>query len=318
MPSAAETISPSRASQQVATSDPGALRSHPHDEIVVPSRPVIERLPVNVVEPVDVCVSSSGQIFVADRRQQAVFRIDPDGEVHLALAGIEQLKRVSCDRAGRIYVLAGQAGDQRLLEITQAGYVATFGSYGFEVVGVQLQDPDGVILAARDGRIYQQLRGGEPELLANVAEPIRDICAATSGATVVLTESGKCQLVARGNLVRQLATVPAASDRLFVLPSGQLAALVAPLDSRPMIVESVTSSEGNSQDTTKPFAQLPQGTAAVAFDRLGNLCLANPELRAVTRVTNHFEVPCPHCSKLIPMRFSTEPPQPAAQSSGSF
>ena len=43
-----------------------ALTTHRHDPIVVRSKPVIERLPVKVIQPVDLKVSADGRILVAD------------------------------------------------------------------------------------------------------------------------------------------------------------------------------------------------------------------------------------------------------------
>ena len=50
--------------------DLNELAVHPHAPLVVRSRPVIERLPVQVIEPVDLQVGHSGHIYVADAGAQ--------------------------------------------------------------------------------------------------------------------------------------------------------------------------------------------------------------------------------------------------------
>jgi hypothetical protein len=47
---------------------------------------------------------------------------------------------------------------------------------------------------------------------------------------------------------------------------------------------------------------VPKGTIAHAFDAAGNLLMVNWDLQFLMRVTNSFEVPCPHCGKPIPIR----------------
>jgi hypothetical protein len=62
-------------------------------------------------------------------------------------------------------------------------------------------------------------------------------------------------------------------------------------------------------------AFVPEGTRAAGFDSLGNLLLANPDLRAITRVTSRFQVPCPHCRQPTLMIFDAEA---RTERSGSF
>ena len=45
-----------------------ALETHQHAAIHVNSRPVVERIPVNVIDPVDVRVAADGAILVADAK----------------------------------------------------------------------------------------------------------------------------------------------------------------------------------------------------------------------------------------------------------
>jgi hypothetical protein len=62
------------------------------------------------------------------------------------------------------------------------------------------------------------------------------------------------------------------------------------------------------------LALVPEGTEAAGMDRLGNFCLANPDLRAVTKVTSRFMIPCPHCGQQTLMIFD---PAAAAEDAGS-
>ncbi|MFM7164923.1 MAG: hypothetical protein ACKO3T_06710, partial [Planctomycetaceae bacterium] len=91
-----------------AASDQGSLNAlvtHRHEPIVVRSKPVIERLPVKVIQPVDLQVSSDGRIFVADAQAGCVFRLDPDGQVSLAARDLAGIRRIRLDADGSLYVL---------------------------------------------------------------------------------------------------------------------------------------------------------------------------------------------------------------------
>lgn len=114
-------------------------------------------------------------------------------------------------------------------------------------------------------------------------------------------------------------TVLPASHRLVSLPDGRLAGLAADgLQKTGLfaLMPENLSSDAQPVGQNKAVAHVPHGTLAVGFDQLGNLALANPDLRAITKVTSHFEVPCPHCGK--PTRLNMVPADPASTDATSF
>ncbi len=95
--------------------------SHRHDPIVVRSKPVIERLPVSVIDPVDVTVSRSGSIYVADAKAETVFRIASDGLVDTPLREATGLTRLCLDQDNHLYVLLRESRNSRILQVTPTG-----------------------------------------------------------------------------------------------------------------------------------------------------------------------------------------------------
>lgn len=136
------------------------------------------------------------------------------------------------------------------------------------------------------------------------SEKIVDVTLNTADQPHALLQSGRVIYLGLDGSSATAGYAPAAATRLFQLPEGQLAVLHQSGEERPMVRKVART----MQDLSAPaFAQVPLGTIAVAFDRLGNLCLANPDLRAVTKVTSRFVVPCPHCGRSLTMIFSTDP-----------
>mgnify|MGYP003348648335 CR=1 FL=1 len=111
------------ADEPVATAVPplNALSTHRHDPIVVRSKPVIERLPVKVLQPVDLQVSARGQIFVADAQAACVFRLDSHGQVSLAVRDLPGISRIQLDRDGGLYVLTVVGAESHLYQATPEG-----------------------------------------------------------------------------------------------------------------------------------------------------------------------------------------------------
>ncbi|MCA9066833.1 MAG: hypothetical protein KDA96_27390, partial [Planctomycetaceae bacterium] len=196
------------ASTDAAPLDLGALTHHPHDDIVVRSRPVIERLSVNVVEPVDLCVTHDARVFVADRRLETVFRLDPDA-VHIAGSGLSGLMRVQSDFAGNVYALCGVSGEGRVVQMTSSGYVATIASFDFRPAGFHLTTPGRLVVAAYDGRVFELGEDDQPVLKATLAERIRDVAATAALGTIVLTESGRVVLLQSGDGASVMGYAPA-------------------------------------------------------------------------------------------------------------
>ncbi len=96
------------------------LDGHTHDVILVRSRPVIERLAVKVIEPVDLQLSADGRVYVADQKAKCVFRLDPDGTVSLPVENLSNIQRIRVDEQGSLYVLSSTDCESDLYYITSA------------------------------------------------------------------------------------------------------------------------------------------------------------------------------------------------------
>ncbi len=281
----------------------GALAEHDHPPILVRSRPVIERLPVSVVEPADLCVSVKGNIYIADRRAKVVFRLTPAGQIELAAAGIDGLHRILVDSDETLYVLTNSSGSGRIMHVASSGLTVELHQINFSPVGFARDDTNAFVVASASGRSVRIDDSGLQTELATVSEPIVDIAMNSADQTHVLLRSGRIVFLGIDGASSTSGHAPSGATRLFALPEGKLAVLHQEAEQRPFVRSVV---ENADEVLSTPFAQVPSGTVAVAFDSLGNICLANPDLHAVTRVTSRFAVPCPHCGRSTKIIFSTD------------
>lgn len=288
----------------------GSLAVHEHTPIRVHSRPVIERLAVNVIEPVDLRVSESGRIFIADARARTVFRIQSDGRVDLAAKDMDGLLRIHVDGDDNLFVLTASAGSGRIFQVTPAGYSVELHAVGFRPAGFA-RDQTGrfIVVSAVGGQTIAIDSDGRLQELAHLSERCVDIELSSSDQPHVLLPSGKIVLLGLDETSETVGFAPENSQRLLRLPEGRLAALHSEAGSRP-VIRTVSDTQG---DAASVFAQVPFGTSAASFDKSGNLCLANPDLRAVTKITSHFVVPCPHCGRSLKMVFSTDDSEEPAE-----
>lgn len=283
------------------------LEGHTHTAILVRSRPVIERLAVKVIEPVDLQLSSDGHVFVADQKAQCVFRLDPDGTVSLPVENLPDIQRIQLDKQGSLYVLASTDGESTLYQVTSTGrriLLATFpfpsscfarDSVGAFVIGVR-----------REGRLVNFDLDGTVSDLATLPSETFDVTFNAGGQLEALAASGHVLIVDESGTATVSGFAPVGARRMTSLSDGSVLALSENGVNRSQVV--YVSREADRPSEFRLAATVPTGTRAVGFDSLGNLCLANPELRAVTKVTSHFEVPCPHCGKSVPMTLNPDAP----------
>lgn len=283
------------------------MAGHQHQPVYVRSRPVIERLPVNVIEPTDLCISASGRMFIADRQAQVVFQLQPDGTTALAATELEGLLRITVDRDGTLYVLTASEGSGRVLHVSAAGHTTELFSVDFAPCGFARDVTGSFVVSSSGGRTVVFHADGTSADLAMVSETVVDVALNSADQIHVLLKSGRVVQLGHDGTSVTSAFAPAQASRLLALPEGQLAVLHQEQDLRPAI--RVCADSAADLAATATFAQVPAGTVAAAFDQLGNLCLANPQLRAVTKVTSRFEIPCPHCGRPVKMIFTTSPPE---------
>lgn len=287
----------------------GALADHDHAPILIRSKPVIERLPVQVIEPVDLCVSAGGVVYVADRRAQVVFRLQPDGQTDLIATELDGVKQILVDTDQILYILTSSQGSGRVIYVTPSGRTGEACSVDFAPVGFARDQTGAFILSAASGRTVLTNGLDEYSELAKSPESIVDVVVTTADQIHVLLTSGKVAYLGRDSSTATAGYVGTGATRLFPLPNGHLAAL-HPVAAEQRTMISVMSRTSDSAEAPQLFAQVPVGTVAVAFDSLGNMCLANPDLRAITKITSRFVVPCPHCSRPLSMILSMDAPEP--------
>lgn len=295
----------------------GAIANHDHAPVRVQSKPVIERLPVKVIDPVDLVLSDKSRIFVADREAQCVFRLDEHGSASLAIEHLSGIQRIRVDADGSLYVLTASGGESTLHQITEAGQHVVLQTFAFPA-SVFVRDELGrfVFCVKQSGRLVSLDIEGQVADLAVLNQPVQDLILNAGGQLEALLPSGHLVRIDEAGSVSHSGFAEVGSTRLASLSDGTLMTLVESIGGRSQVLE--ISREADRPEQFDVKATVPAGTRAVGFDSLGNLCIANPDLRAVTKVTSHFEIACPHCGKPTRMIFSSEPQPGAADSVRSF
>lgn len=280
-----------------------------HPPIVVRSRPVISRVRLHVIRPADVAVTSRGDILVADESAKVLFKVDDAEESILLGRDLDGIARiVDAPRRTSTHILLTGQGSGRVLTILDSGEVSEFAYLPFTPAGLGLDLSGNLLTASTRGEIFRfDLEGGK-ERLARLPEPVRDLVVDPMGTAIVLLQSGRIMSVFADGRTRADGYVPASATRLKLHPEGFVVALAEDAEERSILVRPTSQRE-----EVMVLATVPRGTVAFAFDELGNLTLANTDLRAVTKVTSRFLAVCPHCSKRVPMVF--QPPERKARRS---
>lgn len=286
---------------------------HQHAPIFVRSRPVIERLPVQVVRPVDVSISEFGDTLIADATANVLFRISSAGDTSILVRDLPGLNRAVDSPSLGVRLLTAVGSSGRVIAVTDSGHQSTIVELPFLPAGLGTDSAGRLWTTnAANGDVVLCDSDGGFRTVVRLSERGRDVTSDDLGA-VVLLQSGKLVSVTAGGATKSMGFVPASATRIRSLKDGSLVALASDDSGRSMLVR-----PGAESDSWTIFASAPAGTSAFAFDRLGNLTLANPQLRAVTRVTSHFELACPHCGQPVPMIFSMDVPAPQQQARRSF
>ncbi len=290
----------------------GAIRNHDHAPIVVQSRPVIERLPVKVISPVDLQISMAGHIFVADDAANCVFRLEADGEVSLPVQNLSDIRRIQVDADGNLYTLTSDSRESQIRMVNPVGQSVLLHDLKFDANAFVRDVTGQFAVTSRDtNRVVVISNTGEITELTRLYQPVSDLVLNAGGQTEALLTSGEIVHISASGEVTASGFAPAGSSRLMLQPDGSMLVLSKRSNGQTNLVSI-------SRDATRPkefstFAMVPEGTQAVGFDSLGNLCLANPDLRAITKVTSHFSIPCPHCGRATEMIFRKDPEPAAAQ-----
>ena len=290
----------------------GAMKTHDHAPIVVQSRPVIERLPVKVISPVDLKISKAGQIFVADDAANCVFRLDADGDVSLLVQNLSYIRRIQLDADSNLYTLSSDSRESQIRMVNPAGRSILLHALNFEANAFVRDVTGQFVVSSKDSnRVLVISNTGEMTELTRLYQPVCDVMLNAGGQTEALLASGELVHIAASGEVTATGFAPPGSSRLMLQSDGSVLVLSKRSNGQTHLVSI-------SPDVVRPkefstFATVPEGTQSVGFDSLGNLCLANPDLRAITKVTSHFSIPCPHCGRATEMIFRKDP-EPAGES----
>ncbi len=290
---------------------------HKHLPITLHSRPVIERLPLRVVDPVDVTLTNFGDTLVADRVGKVLFRIDSSGEASLIGRELEGLTRVVDSPQMGAHALLASRGSGRIVRMTETGVQHEVVHLPFAPTGLGANPLDGSLYTTngRTGEVFRITVEGDTQSITTVSEPTKDLAVNAIGATIsVLLNSGKVVSVGVDGSRETIGYVPATTTRLTYHPGGYLVALCEDATGKAILLKP-TDRRAQQPDT---FANAPRGTQAMAFDKLGNLTLSNPDLRAITRVTSRFQQRCHDCGKMMLIKLSTETPAPQKSTRRSF
>lgn len=287
--------------------DLNAIAAHSHNPITVRSRPVIERLPLQVIDPIDLQVSRAGNVFVADAAAGCIFRLDQLGSASLPARQLSGLCRIIVDANESVFALTTGSAQCSIHQVTPEGsrivlHTLPMAAHCFSRAGV-----DGWMVATQRS-VWHISADSAPQQIAQFAQRIVDLCTNAGGGTNVLLSDGQVLQLGLDGAARVAGRAPSTARRLICQPDGHLAVLAEAADIRASGTVALPRGlypvfEPTVDSPPPAIARLPEGTSAVGFDVLGNLCLANPQLRAITRVTSRFQIPCPHCGQPIPLIF---------------
>jgi hypothetical protein len=206
----------------------GAIATHDHNPIHVRSKPVIERLPVKVIEPVDLKVSGDGHVFVADRKAACVFRLDQFGSVSVVIDQLPGIQRIQIDSEASIYVLTSTGGESSLHQVTMAGRHIVLETFSFPAESFVRDSVGQFVVAARNsGRLMSVSADGTVSELTQFAQPVADMSFNAGEQLEVLLRSGDVVRVEADGSTEATGFAPIGSTRLMTLEDGPVLALAA-------------------------------------------------------------------------------------------
>ena len=270
---------------------------HPHRPILVPSRPVIDRVPLSVIDPVDVTITDFGDTLVADARGKMLFRVTADGTTSVLGKDLTGISRIVDSRQLGPHALVSDQKSSRVLRFTDTGMRQTVLHFAFRATGLAVDPENNLITSGgKSGVVYHVDDEKNLSQLVQLSEPVVDLATDRLGNVIVLLKSGKVVSVTSQDNSTPIGFLPPGTTRIKIHPDNYPVGLT-PAEQRP------TLNRLNKTSAPRQFAGTAMGTSAFAFDGLGNFVLTNPDLRAVTRVKSRFVVNCSHpdCDQKVHM-----------------
>lgn len=275
-----------------------AEEPHRHMPVDLDARPIVARSKIALVRPRRILVEPDGQLLIADWGAGTVVRVSADEKATILATNLNEPAGLARDASGNIYVSTHGGG------MIHSGAIHKISAMGGQSVFVNgltgptalAFDPSGNLCVASfdDDSVLRISPMGQvtivaddipaPSALTFDAAGSMFVGSSTDGCIYRITSMGAVTLFARG------LQVP--SD-LAVDPEGHL------------IASNFSGTELSYVDgkgQLAPFAVVPKGTIAHAFDAAGNLVLLNWDYQFLMKVTMQLSVPCPHCGKSIPLR----------------
>lgn len=271
---------------------------HRHEPIDLDARPIVSRSKASFARPRRVLVEPDGQLLVADWGAGTVLRIAADDKATVLASGLSEPAGLARDTAGNIYVSThggGMVHAGTIVRIAPSG-AQTIYAAGLTGPTALAFDPSGHLCVANfhdDSIVRISPTGQLTVVLANIPAPSSLVFDATGNLYAASSTDGTVYRALPMGEVTVLARGLQVPSDLAIDPDGHLiAANFAGTE--------LTYIDAKGQLT--PFAVVPKGTIAHAFDAAGNLVLLNWDFQILMRVTMQLSVPCPHCGKTIPLR----------------
>ncbi|MCH7685970.1 MAG: hypothetical protein IH899_04690 [Planctomycetes bacterium] len=276
-------------------------KDHRHDPIEIASRPMVKRYSVPLFRPRRVLIDPAGNVYIADWSAGVVLKITPDGRTHSVVDDLNEPAGLAMDHSGNLYVsqhAQGMPEAGSIVKITSTGEQSTFAE-GFTGPSGMTIDQTGNLFVANfhDNTVSRITVDGAvstfAEEIPNPAALVFDhqgvlyAVSSTEGTVHRIDPNGNHSVFARGlNIPSDISITP--HGHLVVTNFGETRL-------------SLVTGTGK----VKTFAMVPQGTISVSFDRDGNFLIVGWDDHFLMKVTTNFSIPCPHCSRRIPVRLGS-------------
>lgn len=266
---------------------------HKHTPMSVTSPPVISKLKVAFAIPHRVLVEPDGDVLVADVRAGVVFRVSPRGTTVVLADGLDEPVGLARDRDNNVYV-ATRAGNKTglgsVFKVTPDGEREAVCGDLTGVTDIARDRTGNLFVSNRAGQVLRFNPDGERTIVVSRLGPVTSVLLDQNERLYVANAKRIVRLDPRGRVIPVAAGFRNLTD-LAMTRDGRM--VIADREAKKLFVM--------KKGKPAAYASVPIGTTAVSFTSEGNMLVVNRELQSVTRVTTRMSVPCPHCSKKIPL-----------------